>query len=299
MRHTFEELLNLAAAEGGGIDVPTRPAIVKELLHYDILAALSASEIGPHVCFQGGTALRLCYGGNRLSEDLDFVVGSDVSEPFLLDSMNAILAIQIQDRYGLDVDVHAPRADQGFDRDGVIVKRWKYHIKVPGFAAAQKIHVEFCNVPAYEASPVLLQPRYGFLNDIYGGIVLQSESEHEILADKMLALAARPYLKGRDIWDIRWLTQRGHVPDIAMIERKAGDYGTVDLIGKLDLAIEKLRSPAASKAFVSEMERFVTPALVSAMLRENPPGRSWLEHAARLASDIRNTLEHSPTPLPR
>jgi predicted nucleotidyltransferase component of viral defense system len=296
MRHSFADLLDLAAAEGGGSDALTRPAIVKELLHYDILAALSASEIGPHVCFQGGTALRLCYGGQRYSENLDFVCGADVSEPFLLDSMNAILAAKIQDRYGLAVDVHAPRADQGFDKDGVVVKRWKYHIRVPGFAAAQKIHVEFCNVPAYDASPVLLQPRYGFLDDIYGGIILQAESEDEILADKMLALAARPYLKGRDVWDIRWLTQRGHVPDIAMIRRKAADYGTSDLIGKLDLAIEKLRSPAASKAFVTEMERFVSPSLITAMTRENPPGRSWLEQAARLASDIRDALSSTATP---
>jgi predicted nucleotidyltransferase component of viral defense system len=296
MRHSFADLLDLAAVEGGGSDALTRPAIVKELLHYDILAALSASEIGPHVCFQGGTALRLCYGGQRYSEDLDFVCGADVSEPFLLDSMNAILAAKIQDRYGLAVDVHAPRADQGFDKDGVVVKRWKYHIRVPGFAAAQKIHVEFCNVPAYDASPVLLQPRYGFLDDIYGGIILQAESEDEILADKMLALAARPYLKGRDVWDIRWLTQRGHVPDIAMIRRKAADYGTSDLIGKLDLAIEKLRSPAASKAFVTEMERFVSPSLITAMTRENPPGRSWLEQAARLASDIRDALSSTATP---
>lgn len=296
MRHSFADLLDLAAAEGGGSDALTRPAIVKELLHYDILAALSASEIGPHVCFQGGTALRLCYGGQRYSENLDFVCGADVSEPFLLDSMNAILAAKIQDRYGLAVDVHAPRADQGFDKDVVVVKRWKYHIRVPGFAAAQKIHVEFCNVPAYDASPVLLQPRYGFLDDIYGGIILQAESEDEILADKMLALAARPYLKGRDVWDIRWLTQRGHVPDIAMIRRKAADYGTSDLIGKLDLAIEKLRSPAASKAFVTEMERFVSPSLITAMTRENPPGRSWLEQAARLASDIRDALSSTATP---
>ena len=191
--------------------------------------------------------------------------------------------------------MHAPRADQGFDKDGVVVKRWKYHIKVPGFAAAQKIHVEFCNVPAYDASPVLLQPRYGFLDDIYGGIILQAESEDEILADKMLALAARPYLQGRDVWDIRWLTQRGHVPDIAMIRRKAADYGTNDLIGKLDLAIEKLRLPATSKAFVTEMERFVSASLITAMTRENPPGRSWLEQAARLASDIRNTLSSTTT----
>ncbi len=34
--------------------------------------------------FQGGTSLRLCYGGNRFSEDLDFAGGKDFSSAMLL-----------------------------------------------------------------------------------------------------------------------------------------------------------------------------------------------------------------------
>ncbi|MFA6230944.1 MAG: nucleotidyl transferase AbiEii/AbiGii toxin family protein [Rhodanobacter sp.] len=294
MRHTFAELLDLAAAESGGLDAQTRPAVVKELLHYDILMALSESEIAPHVVFQGGTALRLCYGGSRFSEDLDFVCGTDISEPFLLESMNAILVKQIQERYGLATEIHPPGADKSFDDDGITVKRWRYHIQVPGFAAAQKIHVEFCNVPAYDASPVLLQPRYGFLADRYGGIVLQAESESEILADKMVALAGRPYLKARDIWDIRWLMQRGHQVDIDLVRLKASDYGIEDVSTKLDTAVKRLRDPSTGRAFVSEMQRFVSPSLAAAMLREDPPGRSWLEHAAKTATNAARTLYEAP-----
>lgn len=294
MRHTFDELLNLAAAESGGEDVPTRASVVKELLHYDVLRALSDSEIGKHVVFQGGTALRLCYGGNRYSEDLDFVVGSNVSEPFLLESMNEILAKQVKERYGLDVKVVEPRDDQSFDREGVVVKRWRYAIAVPGFAAAQKINIEFCNVPAYEASPILLQPRYSFLSDAHGGIVLNTESENEIMADKILALAARPYLKARDVWDLRWLSQRGNQPDQELIERKAKDYGTADLVQKLETAAERLRSPGVDRAFMTEMQRFVSPSMVTALLNETPPGKGHLEHASRLVQSVRNDLAHRP-----
>jgi predicted nucleotidyltransferase component of viral defense system len=49
--------------------------LVKEAIHLHLLSALSDAQVLRHVVFQGGTALRLCYGGERYSEDLDFVCG--------------------------------------------------------------------------------------------------------------------------------------------------------------------------------------------------------------------------------
>src|ERR1700712_6019885 len=49
--------------------------LMKEAIHLHLLSALSDAGILRHVVFQGGTALRLCYGGERYSEDLDFVCG--------------------------------------------------------------------------------------------------------------------------------------------------------------------------------------------------------------------------------
>ncbi|MDD3325437.1 MAG: nucleotidyl transferase AbiEii/AbiGii toxin family protein [Sulfurospirillaceae bacterium] len=67
------ELFKIATkeAKGNGVLVDT---IVKEILHYDIMEALYRSDVARDIVFQGGTALRLCYGGNRYSEDLDFVL---------------------------------------------------------------------------------------------------------------------------------------------------------------------------------------------------------------------------------
>src|SRR5260370_42677894 len=49
--------------------------LVKEAIHLHLLSAMSDAGILRHAVFQGGTALRLCYGGDRYSEDLDFVCG--------------------------------------------------------------------------------------------------------------------------------------------------------------------------------------------------------------------------------
>lgn len=53
--------------------------VEKELLHYDIMTALSQSGLLAKLTFQGGTCLRMAYGSDRLSEDLDFAGGIDFS----------------------------------------------------------------------------------------------------------------------------------------------------------------------------------------------------------------------------
>ena len=53
-----------------------RPVIEKEILHYDILFCLDQAGLLKDLVFQGGTCLRLCYGANRFSEDLDFAGGN-------------------------------------------------------------------------------------------------------------------------------------------------------------------------------------------------------------------------------
>jgi predicted nucleotidyltransferase component of viral defense system len=67
-----------------------RSVIEKELLHYDILFALEKGGLLDKLTFQGGTSLRLCYGGNRFSEDLDFAGGKDFSSAMLADMKHCI-----------------------------------------------------------------------------------------------------------------------------------------------------------------------------------------------------------------
>jgi predicted nucleotidyltransferase component of viral defense system len=94
----LNELLELAANEAAGAQAPTYSAIAKELLHYEIMLAISRSEVAPRIAFQGGTALRLCYGGQRYSEDLVFVCGSDAKEPFRIDDVERLLHIILMRR---------------------------------------------------------------------------------------------------------------------------------------------------------------------------------------------------------
>src|ERR1700757_2550529 len=58
-----------------GIEAGMNQNLMKEAIHLHLLSALSEAGVLQYVIFQGGTALRLCYGGERYSEDLGFVCG--------------------------------------------------------------------------------------------------------------------------------------------------------------------------------------------------------------------------------
>ena len=293
MRYTFDELMDKAQGEAGGLDAPTRPTILKELLHYDILLALSRSELNGRLAFQGGTALRLCYGGQRYSEDLDFTCGAGAEEPFELGDVETLLRHHVAARYGLGLEVVPPKPGRpsNFGAGVVAVKRWSFNVLVPGFAATQRVHFEVCNVPSYDVVPTLIQPRYTFLGDVYSDIALRVESLNEILADKVVALVARDRVKARDVWDLRWLDQKGMTLDLPLVRRKLGDYRVTDANGRAATAVERLRAPTAHSAFVTEMARFVTPSL-GRRLQEDPDfARPWLDHARTVLDQIRPALE--------
>ncbi|MGH8203110.1 MAG: nucleotidyl transferase AbiEii/AbiGii toxin family protein [Steroidobacteraceae bacterium] len=238
-----------------------RPVIEKELLHHDILFALDQAGLLEQLTFQGGTALRLCYGGQRFSEDLDFVTERDLPDNSLSGIASTIVD-HIGKRYGLAVRVKNPReaAHEPTDRR---VKVWKWQI---GIVTApqrrdlpqQKIKLEIARVPAYTREPRALQSHYDFLPDGYRDLIVLVESLNEILADKLVALPANTaYVRHRDIWDMHWLRLQGARFDAAMLARKVRDYGVEDYARLTVQFIERLPDIVHGREFRDQMSRFI------------------------------------------
>src|SRR5690606_32627936 len=102
--------------------------------------------------FQGGTSLRLCHGGNRFSEDLNFAGGVDFSSAKLAE-MKTCIEDYIGKRYGLEVTVKEPASlKQEKEYAELRIDKWQINITTaPGQRAMpkQKIKLEVANVPAY------------------------------------------------------------------------------------------------------------------------------------------------------
>jgi len=238
-----------------------RPVIEKELLHHDILFALDQAGLLEQLTFQGGTALRLCYGAQRFSEDLDFVVDRDLPEE-LVRGIGSRLVDHIEKRYGLAVRVKEPReaAHESPDRR-VLVQKWRIGIVTAPQRRdlpQQMIKLEIARVPAYTRVPRSLQSHYDFLPDGYRDLIVLVQSLDEILADKLVSLPANTaYVRHRDIWDMHWLRQQGARLDAAMVARKVRDYGVDDYDRLTFQLVERLPDIVHGKEFRDQMSRFI------------------------------------------
>lgn len=238
-----------------------RPVVEKELLHYDILFALEQAGLLDNLVFQGGTSLRLCYGGNRFSEDLDFAGGINFNSAQLAE-MKQCIEQYIGRRYGLEVTVKEPNdlknepayAELRINKWQIAVATAPKNKNIP----KQKIKLEVANIPAHTKRPLALQINYSFLPSGYSDLLVMTETLDEIMADKVISLAAtKQYVRNRDIWDLPWLIQQGAMLNIDLVKHKINDYKLHDFQHLLEDLIIQLPTVVQSESLLSEMRRFL------------------------------------------
>lgn len=260
----FDQLVTEALKNQSDLST-LRMVVEKELLHHDILRILSQHQLLTDLTFIGGTCLRACYGGIRLSEDLDFTGGSHFTRDSL-STMGNILTETLHTKYGLSVNVSEPMKDiKNVDTWKIKVETRPQHKHFP----AQRINIDICAIPSYDKRPMLLLNPYG-VDMGTAGLIIQAQSREEIFTDKLLAFALRPNrIKYRDIWDILWLYQLGLKPIFELIPDKLHDRNHdlsefIHLFNdrkKLLLENEKLQSE-----FKQEMRRFLPVAKMNEII---------------------------------
>jgi predicted nucleotidyltransferase component of viral defense system len=265
-----EQARQIAVAEQSPL---LQPVIEKELLHYEMLAALDNKRLLDGLVFQGGTCLRLCYGAERYSEDLDFAGGTEFNEASLL-ALKDVIEEHISKRYDVRVSVSQPRAF-GLDRPGgVIVRKWQVSV----ISAAdrpdipqQRIKLEVANVASHTQTVRPLLLNYDKLPSGYSNVLIQTEALEEIAADKLVALACASHIRHRDIWDLRWLRLRPHFDMNAvsvLVQKKLEDYGVTRSFHEAKARLlHNLHDIVQSKGFSDQMGRFLPAPTVSETLR--------------------------------
>ena len=236
------------------------PIIKKELLHYDILFCLDRAGLLEDVVFRGGTSLRLCYGSRRYSEDLDFVGGRHFSSSSLRD-MKDVLEDYLAGRYGLEVLVKEPAAlRREPDNSELNVDKWQISVVTsPGQRdiPKQRVKLEVANIPAYTKEVLTLRKNHPFLPDGYEDTLIAVESLDEIMADKLVSLAASKHVRHRDIWDLSWLQQQGAIVRTELVKHKLDDYRVTGFSAMVDNIIERCPSIINGADFQNQMKRFL------------------------------------------
>lgn len=188
--------------------------LLKEALQVYALSEIYSQPESRHITFQGGTCLRLVYEGARYSEDLDFVT--------LLGTEKLNLLFQKVKRGLLRL---APllegECDTRIQKESAELIRWQVSYRAPEVTSTF-INIEFGFYPAYtvRVAPLRLPASLPGLPLV----LVRAEGPEEIMADKVAAIAGRPYVKGRDIFDLWLLQERGIELDRALVEKKFTDY---------------------------------------------------------------------------
>ncbi len=242
-------------------------SLAKEFVHLHILSALADAGVLDHVVFQGGTALRLCYGGERYSEDLDFVCGArgaylpvDRFEELVHAGLTAARDTLAR-QFGMEpesIGLKSPDDPAAIMGDATFVAAWQLVVPMEATPRSPKsrIKVEFANVPCYDARPTVVRSVSRLAQ--VPSTILRAESPREILADKAVALTARATLKFRDVWDVHYLrTALGAGYDPDLVAAKFADYGTSEPVAKALVRVGELREARAADGFLVEMRRFL------------------------------------------
>jgi predicted nucleotidyltransferase component of viral defense system len=256
-----------------GIPAEMEQNLIKEAIHLHLLSALSQAGVLRHVVFQGDTALRLCYGGERYSEDLDFVCGKagsyvgKIEFEKLVESALAMTKKTLHRDFDVNPDeilLKQPPFPMAIKSDSAKVTAWQISVPIApsGHSPKSRIKIEFANVPSYASGPNMAKAVPGLVQ--MEDVILAVEGASEILADKAVALTARQALKYRDVWDVWFLTNKLNAQiERDIVVKKFADYGTSDVEAKARRRQEELTKASTEKAFLDEMTRFLPAKRVS------------------------------------
>jgi len=203
---TKAQIQRLAQRHGVGMQVQERDYVQHLLLRL----VYSRTQT---LIFKGGTALRLVYGGNRYSEDLDFNGPDDTAA---LQSLWAKAVAELED-WGVVAEIrNAWPSDVGYSFD----VSYQGPLYDGRDRTKGKVRVDVNLRPEdVETRRELVTSEY---DDVRPFVVMVLTPEH-LLAEKVRALLVRG--KARDLYDVWLLLRQGIPPDPALFERKLALYG--------------------------------------------------------------------------
>ena len=186
--------------------VQEEESAVREIAQEVILGGLSRAGFFKGAGFQGGSCLRILYGLDRFSEDLDFIL-SEPNEKFRLEPYLEALNTELK-AYGFEFTIQDRKnagtaVQKQFMKEDSWVKLLSFkHLKPGRDTRSVKIKIEIdTNPPACGAFEV----KY---HDFPFPCEIAVQDLPSLFAGKSHALLCREYVKGRDWYDFVWYVSR-------------------------------------------------------------------------------------------
>lgn len=195
-----------------------KPFLLREYLQYKILDLLFRSEYASKFVFLGGTCLRIVHDSRRFSEDLDFDNFNVTTEDF--EKVATFIKIGLE-REGLDVEMQ--QVYRGAYHCYIKFPKLLYQTGLSGHKDA-KILIQLDTEPQnFEYTPENhLLTKF----DVFSNI--RTTPIDLLLAQKMTAFVQRKQPKGRDIYDITFLSPKTR-PNYDYLSQRLGVHSSKEL----------------------------------------------------------------------
>ena len=210
-----------------------RKNAMKEIMQEIVLCGLSRAGFFKKAAFYGGTALRIFYGLDRFSEDLDFSLESEDLE-FDLTSYFPVLEKEVK-AFGLNVEIREKeKTKESTIRSAFLKGNTKEHLllfyadeKVAGSVAKNEtVKIKFevdINPPAFAT----FEHKYRLLPVPYEVRLYDMPS---LFAGKIHAVICRAWqsrIKGRDLYDYVFYLSRGAAVNQRHLRERLIDSGYI------------------------------------------------------------------------
>jgi predicted nucleotidyltransferase component of viral defense system len=237
---------------------------IREITQEVALAALSRTDFFKYGVFQGGTCLRIFYGLNRFSEDLDFIL-KDPNSSFKLQPHLQSLSEELQ-AYGYRVDItDRSKTDitvrKAFIKDDSIGKVLQLnHAGKRGPFRKIRIKLEVDTNPPSGSQTEIKYLDFPFVSSV------TVQDKPSLFAGKVHALLCREYIKGRDWYDFLWYTSLGikiNYRFLASALKQQGSWKGRDIDINLEWCMAELEKDIKSidwKTTTEDVRRFVRVA---------------------------------------
>jgi len=197
--------------------------VLQELMQHYVLASLSRARLFSLAAFHGGTCLRILYGMNRFSEDLDFVL-KEPDEKFKWESyLDKIrcdceaegIHFEVQDRSKMETAVR--KVFIKTESIGQILNLELLYER----RASKKIRIKL-EVDTNPPPGATFETRYITFPVTAAVTSMTLESG---FGSKSHALLCREYTKGRDWYDFLWYASRNIIPNYTLLANALNQQG--------------------------------------------------------------------------
>ena len=226
-----------------------RENAIKEIIQEIALAGLSRGGFFEKAAFYGGTCLRIFYGLDRFSEDLDFALVKK-EEDFKFDDYFPRLKREFLS-YGIDLNIELKKksnsslVQSGFLKGNSLMLMMTFFPKnedAKYILSNQKIKIKF-EIDMDNPDGGITEYKYRMFPSPYE---IQVFDEETLFAGKIHAILCREYknhVKGRDYYDYLFYIGKGVPFNMKYLENKLKNTGKIamDEILSLDRVKEFLR----------------------------------------------------------